>query len=54
MEISLVELCHGEAIEIVTEDFLALIVEGTSFDAAVAWELGWKIRCCVNIINSRR
>ncbi len=54
MRISPLELCHGEAVEIITEDFLASLVEGPSFDAAVAWELKWEIRCCVNIINSRR
>ncbi len=54
MEISPVEMCHGGAVEMVTEDFLISIVEGTSFDEAAVWESGWEIRCCVNIINSRR
>jgi len=35
MKISAVELCPGEAVGIVTEDFLASVAEGPSFDAAV-------------------
>jgi hypothetical protein len=54
MEISSVKLCHGEAVEIITENFLASIVEETIYDAAVARESEWEIRCRVNIINSKR
>jgi hypothetical protein len=37
MEIRSMELCHADAIEIITGDFLSSNVDETSFDVAVAW-----------------